>query len=274
MAVADKNVARGTGTTSKKVGEVSIVGVEKIYHAKNGTSFVPALSGVNLTIEPGEFVAIVGTSGCGKSTLLRILAGFEDATAGQVSVSGNSVAKPGSDRGVVFQDYALFPWLTVHENIAFGPRERGLSRKKSLSEAQAFMELVGLEAFSDKYPNQLSGGMKQRVAIARVLANRPDVLLMDEPFGALDALTRSTMQNELARIHKETGTTVVFVTHSIEEAIYLSNRVVVMFGGAARGIPGKVVDIVPVNLDDRDSTSPQFNLLEKRISSVVLGEGS
>src|SRR5579871_5805669 len=193
-----------------------------------GSQRVLALSHADLTVPRGEFVCLVGASGCGKTTLLRIIAGFETATSGEVRVGKNLVTGPGPDRGMVFQDYALFPWLTVRENVAFGPRERGVQKEEARERVDEFIHMVGLEAFADRYPHQLSGGMKQRVAIARVLANDSQFLLMDEPFGALDALTRERLQEELLEIWTKTQVTVIFVTHSVEEAIYLSTRVVVM----------------------------------------------
>ena len=231
-----------------------------------------AMSDVNVHVRSGEFIAIVGASGCGKSTLLRIVAGFEKATAGSVTVGDKAVTGPGSDRGVVFQDYGLFPWLTVRENVMYGPRQKRISRKEAGEIADRFIDAVGLGRFAAHYPGQLSGGMQQRVAIARVLAIDPSVLLMDEPFGALDALTRSELQTELRRIHLETKTTVLFVTHSIEEAVYLADRVVVMTGGASHGVPGHIQKIVPVDLVDRDVTGPEFNALKREISDLVHAE--
>jgi ABC-type nitrate/sulfonate/bicarbonate transport system ATPase subunit len=235
---------------------------------------VQAVSDVSIHISSGEFVAIVGASGCGKSTVLRILAGFESATEGSLAVGGKPVTAPGHDRGVVFQDYGLFPWLTVRENIAYGPRRRRLPRSRVAELADTFTSTVGLDRFAGRYPGELSGGMQQRVAIARVLANEPKVLLMDEPFGALDALTRSDLQAELKRIHVETRTTVVFVTHSIEEAVFLADRVVVMTGGASHGVPGHISRIVDIDLpDQRDITSPAFNEYKREISDLVHGVG-
>ena len=235
---------------------------------------VQAVADVDIDIAAGEFIAVVGASGCGKSTVLRILAGFEPATSGSVTVGGRPVTAPGPDRGVVFQDYGLFPWLTVRENIAYGPKRRRLPRARVRELADRFTETVGLSRFADRYPGELSGGMQQRVAIARVLANEPRVLLMDEPFGALDALTRSDLQAELKRIHLETRTTVVFVTHSIEEAVFLADRVVVMTGGASHGVPGHIARIVPIDLPEpRDVTTPAFNAYKREISDLVHGAG-
>ncbi|MWB98794.1 ABC transporter ATP-binding protein [Agromyces seonyuensis] len=249
--------------------EVRFADLAKRYESPDGDE-VLALADVDLSIASGEFVAVVGASGCGKSTLLRILAGFEEASEGEVSVGGVPVRGPGPDRGVVFQDYGLFPWLTVAENVGYGPRRRGAKRADARALATRFLETVGLTRFADRYPGQLSGGMQQRVAIARVLANDPSVLLMDEPFGALDALTRSELQVELRRIHRETQTTVLFVTHSIEEAVFLADRVVVMTGGAAHGVPGHISRVVPVDLAGaRDVTSAEFNEIKREIADLV-----
>src|SRR5579863_1721291 len=177
---------------------LEVAGVTKHFSVKG--DIVEALSPIDLVIGRGEFICLIGASGCGKSTLLRIIAGFDTASSGSVSVNGKRVTDPGADRGMVFQDYALFPWMTVRENIAFGPKQRGKGRTELREIADHFAAMVGLSSFADRYPHQLSGGMKQRVAIARVLANEAEILLMDEPFGALDALTRSKLQEELLDI--------------------------------------------------------------------------
>ncbi len=258
-----------TGSTAPAIpADVVVRGLGKIYPTRTGD--VVAMDGVDLEIPAGELVCVVGASGCGKSTMLRILAGFEEASHGEVSVAGVPVTGPGPERGVVFQDYGLFPWLTVKENIAYGPKQAGLPKAEVAERVARFLEAVGLTRFADKFPGELSGGMQQRVAIARVLANEPSLLLMDEPFGALDALTRSSLQAELSRIHRSTGTTVMFVTHSIEEAVFLADRVVVMAGGASHGVPGHIREIVPIELGtDRDVTSAEFNALKRRISALV-----
>lgn len=249
-------------------GEIQVQDVTKRYGDDPTTT--AALEGVNLSVQPGEFIALVGASGCGKSTLLRMIAGFEIPTGGRIEISGSPANGPGPDRGVVFQDYGLFPWLTASENVAFGPRRRGRNKSEARSIAQKMLERVGLARFSDRYPAELSGGMQQRVAIARVLANEPQVLLMDEPFGALDALTRSEMQVQLRSIHRDAAATIVFVTHSIEEAVFLADRVIVMVGGASHGLPGRIEKIVTIDLpSDRDVNSPEFNDLERRISDLV-----
>jgi nitrate ABC transporter ATP-binding subunit len=237
-----------------------IDGLHKVYQASNGP--VEALRAIDLTINKGDFVCLLGASGCGKSTLLRIIAGFEKASGGSVAVYGFEVDRPGPDRGMVFQDYALFPWLTVRENIAFGPAQRRLASREVAAITERFMGMVGLAAFADRYPHQLSGGMKQRVAIARVLANDTDILLMDEPFGALDALTRSKLQEELIDIWKATGLTVIFVTHSVEEAVLLADQVVVMTAG-----PGRIDCQVAIDLPrPRDVSSPEFNTLRRDVT--------
>ena len=195
---------------------------------------IRALDCVDLEIAEGEFVALLGPSGCGKSTLLNILAGFEDNSEGTALIDGSSIGRPGPDRGVVFQEAALFPWLTVWENVVFGPKMQGVARAEYEERARELLEIVGLQDFAKAYPSQLSGGMRQRVGIARVLVMRPRALLMDEPFGALDAQTRLAMQELLLRVWEKLNTTVVFVTHDIDEAILLADRVCVMTARPAR----------------------------------------
>ena len=239
---------------------LTVRGVTKRFSV--GDDEVEALAPVDIAIPRGEFVCMIGASGCGKSTLLRIIAGFEEPTTGSVAIDGRPVTGPGSDRGMVFQDYALFPWMTVRQNISFGPRQRHLAREEIAKTTDEFVRMVGLERFADRYPNQLSGGMKQRVAIARVLANNANILLMDEPFGALDALTREQLQNELLQIWKRTGVTTIFVTHSVEEAVLLADRVLVMSAG-----PGRIDSDVRVELPrPRDVSSPEFNALRRDIA--------
>ncbi|MDP9036107.1 MAG: ABC transporter ATP-binding protein [Myxococcota bacterium] len=250
---------------------VLLKGVGKKYPGPGGV-LVEALRHIDLAMVPGEFVCLIGASGCGKSTLLRIIGGFERATSGEVTVGGRPVRRPGPDRGFVFQDYGLFPWLTVHDNIAYGPTQRHMSREQVTATTARFLSLVGLERFAGQYPHQLSGGMQQRVGIARVLANDPAVLLMDEPFGALDSLTRQTMQDELRRIWQELRPVVVLVTHSVEEAVYLADRVVVIKGGASHGTPGAIARTLSIPLDHpRDVTGPEFNALKRELLSVIHG---
>jgi len=239
---------------------LTIRGVTKRFAVGDGE--VEALAPVDLTIPQGEFVCMIGASGCGKSTLLRIIAGFEEPTTGDVAIYGNAIAGPGSDRGMVFQDYALFPWMTVRENISFGPRQRQLPREEIERTTDEFIKMVGLERFADRYPNQLSGGMKQRVAIARVLANNANILLMDEPFGALDALTREQLQHELLQIWARTGVTAIFVTHSVEEAVLLADRVLVMSAG-----PGRIDSDFRIDLArPREVSSPEFNAMRRDVA--------
>ena len=227
-----------------------------------GDGEIEALARIDLAIPPGQFVCLIGASGCGKSTLLRIIAGFEEPTTGEVSVAGKPITGPGSDRGMVFQDYALFPWMTVRQNIGFGPRQRQLPRKEVEDIADEFVKLVGLERAANRYPSQLSGGMKQRVAIARVLANNANILLMDEPFGALDALTREQLQRELLQIWTRTRVTIVFVTHSVEEAALLADRVLVMSAG-----PGRIESDIRIDLPrPRDVSSPEFNAVRRELA--------
>jgi nitrate ABC transporter ATP-binding subunit len=239
---------------------LAIRGVTKRFAV--GDEEIEALARVDLTIREGEFVCMIGASGCGKSTLLRIIAGFEEPSTGHVEVNGKPIAGPGSDRGMVFQDYALFPWMTVRQNIGFGPRQRSLARGEVDEIAREFVRLVGLERFADRYPSQLSGGMKQRVAIARVLANEANILLMDEPFGALDALTREQLQHELLQIWARTRVTIMFVTHSVEEAVLLADRVLVMSAG-----PGRIENDIAIDLPrPRDVSSPEFNAVRRDVA--------
>jgi ABC-type nitrate/sulfonate/bicarbonate transport system ATPase subunit len=239
---------------------LTVRGVTKRFAVGDGE--VEALAPVDLTIPQGEFVCLIGASGCGKSTLLRIIAGFEEPSTGEASIDGKAITGPGSDRGMVFQDYALFPWMTVRENISFGPRQRHLPREEIDNTTDEFVRMVGLARFADRYPSQLSGGMKQRVAIARVLANNANILLMDEPFGALDALTREQLQHELLQIWTRTGVTTIFVTHSVEEAVLLADRVLVMSAG-----PGRIDSDFRIELTrPRDVSSPEFNALRRDIA--------
>ena len=225
----------------KGKGQIDVDGVSISFGS--GAEAHLAVQTTSLTIEAGEFVCILGPSGCGKSTLLNAIAGYVTPTTGEVRVDGQKVEKPGPDRGMVFQQYSLLPWKTVHDNVAFGPKMAGLGRVESSSTANTFLELVGLKKFGNRYPAELSGGMQQRVGIARALANYPSVLLMDEPFGALDAQTRLMMQESLLEIWRKFGTTVVFVTHDVDEAVFLADRVLIM--GAA---PGKIMEEVKIDL--------------------------
>jgi NitT/TauT family transport system ATP-binding protein len=246
------------------MARIDVEGLTKTFRAIKGET-VEAIRDVSVAVGDNEFVSIVGPSGCGKSTLLYIIAGFVAPTAGSVRVDGLPVRGPGPDRGIVFQEYALFPWRTVQDNIRYGLEEKGVPRDEVARTVQKYVRLMGLEGFQGKYPRELSGGMKQRVALARTLAYEPDVLLMDEPFGALDAQTRELLQDELLAVWREKKKTVLFVTHSVEEAVYLSERVVVM---TAR--PGRVKSVVGVDLDrsrHREDvvTSAEFGRLRNRV---------
>ena len=237
--------------------------VSKTYRANGRTT--EALREANLTVSRGEFVCLLGASGCGKSTLLRVAAGFETPSSGQALMWGKPIPGPGPSRGMVFQDYGLFPWLTVRDNIGFGPKSRGRPAAEVRETAERYIALVGLQAFADAYPHQLSGGMKQRVAIARVLANEAEVVLMDEPFGALDAMTRERLQDELLDLWSRTGLTILFVTHAIEEAIFLADRIVMMSPG-----PGRIETVHEVDLPRRrDVSSPAFNDLRRMLAAQL-----
>jgi NitT/TauT family transport system ATP-binding protein len=234
------------------------------YYGEDETRAVHALDSVSLAVEAGEFVSLLGPSGCGKSTLLYVIAGFEPASSGEVRVDGRVVTGPGADRGVVFQDYALFPWKTVLQNITFGLETRGLGREQCRAIAREHIAFVGLSGFEDKYPYELSGGMRQRCALARCIANNPEVLLMDEPLAAIDALTRQSLQEEILRITSARGgqgrKTVVYVTHSIEEAVFLSDRIVLMTSR-----PGRILKVLEVPLrrerDDATRLRPEYQSL-------------
>ena len=224
------------------------------------------LRDINLTVAEREFICILGHSGCGKSTLLNLIAGYIPPDSGEIIVDGKPVTGPSRSRGMVFQDHALFPWLTVLNNIAFGPRVQKVPRQQAKSIAREYLKLVGLEAYESHYPSQLSGGMKQRVGIARALAGQPDILLMDEPFGALDVLTRESMQAELRRICEKLKPTVLFVTHSISEAVYLADRVVIMKHGI-------IADVFEVNMPHpRSPHSPPFGEAMARIERVLMDD--
>jgi NitT/TauT family transport system ATP-binding protein len=232
-----------------------------------------ALDDVSLSVADNEFVTIVGPSGCGKTTLMNILAGLETATRGRALVDGTPITGPGPDRGVIFQQYALFGWLTVRKNVEFGLRTAGVTRAERRARAQHFIDLVGLHDFADALPKTLSGGMKQRCAIARAYAVDPSILLMDEPFGAVDAQTRIRLQEQLLQTWSQEKRTVVFITHDVDEAVILANRVVVM---AAR--PGRIVDVIDVDLpyprNESVRLSPAFTTLRNRVWSAVYHQES
>ncbi len=250
---------------------IVVSSLEKTY-ATRGRTQVHALAGISVEIGAGEFITIVGQSGCGKTTLLKILAGLLQRSAGSVTLRGRPVDEPSRDIGIVFQDPVLLPWRTVFDNVMLPVEVLGLEGKASANRARELLGLVGLAGFEDKYPHELSGGMRQRVAIARALVHDPSLLLMDEPFGALDAMTREFMNLELLRIWKESGKTIVFITHSIPEAAFLADRVIVM---SAR--PGRNKEIVEVKLPrprDLDMmASDEFGVYTRRIRHLFDAKG-
>ncbi|WP_316203679.1 ABC transporter ATP-binding protein [Bradyrhizobium sp. SZCCHNS3051] len=247
---------------------IEISGVSKIFTDKKRNADVTALADINLSIARNELVCLLGPSGCGKSTLLNMIAGFEKPSAGNITVDGRPVTAPGADRGVVFQHANLMPWLPVWENVAFHLLLGGGQKAERRAKAQVYIDMVGLTGFENHYPSELSGGMNQRVGIARALLMNPQVILMDEPFGALDEQTRMDMQTELVRIWQQHQGTIVFVTHGIDEALTLGTHVAVM---SAR--PGRIVEIIPIDLPrPRDITSPQFNALKRHILALLRGE--
>ena len=247
--------------------KLAVRGVSRIFRGPKGAA-IPALSATDLDVAANDFITILGPSGCGKSTLLRIVAGLDEPSAGRVELNGRPIAGPGPDRGMVFQSYTLFPWLTVAENIAFGLRERRVPAAQQTEIVRTYVNRMGLAGFADHLPRQLSGGMQQRTAIARALANDPDVLLMDEPFGALDNQTRSLMQELLLEVWERDRKTVLFVTHDIEEAIFMASRVLVM---TAR--PGRIKADIPVDLPHPRrytvKTTPEFNALKARLTEEI-----
>jgi len=247
---------------------IDISGVSKTFRDRKRNADVTALDNIDLTVAKNEFLCLLGPSGCGKSTLLDIIAGFAKPTAGTVAVDGVPVTAPGADRGVVFQQANLMPWLPVWENVAFHMLLRGGQKGERRATAQRYIDLVGLTGFENHYPSELSGGMNQRVGIARALLMNPQVILMDEPFGALDEQTRMDMQNELVQIWQNHQGTIVFVTHGIDEALMLGTKVAVM---SAR--PGRIREVIDVDLPrPRDITSPQFNALKRHVLGLLRTE--
>lgn len=252
---------------------VTISGVSHWYGSS--TESVHALHDINLTIEPGEFVCVVGASGCGKTTLLQLVAGFNHPTEGTVAIGGQPVTDPDPARGVVFQRPTLYPWLTVRKNVSFGPRMQGEAKASYAPRVQELLDLVGIADFAERPPYELSGGMQQRAAIARALVNDPEIILMDEPFGALDALTRERLQEELLAIWRDTKKTIFFITHSVEEAVYLGTRVVVM---SPR--PGRIVADRDVRLPGLRGlggpevrAAPEFSQLREEIALKIYQAG-
>ncbi|MFJ7070572.1 ABC transporter ATP-binding protein [Streptomyces sp. NPDC101115] len=263
--------------TAAHTAKIVFDGVRKEFPVKGkdgARSVVTALDGVDLTVGAGEFLAVVGPSGCGKSSLLDLLGGLSRPTSGRILLDGSPVTGPGLDRGIVFQQYALLPWRTAQGNVEFGLEAVGVPRRERAARAREFLDLVGLTGFEGRHPHELSGGMRQRVAIARSLAYDPAVLLMDEPFAALDAQTRESLQDELLRIWRATGKTVVFITHGIDEAVHLGQRVAVMTSR-----PGRIKEVVPVDLPapadgDDPRSSPEFARYRHHVWSLLRDEVS
>lgn len=252
--------------------KLKVSNLQKIFPAANKKEKdLIALKDINLEVKESEFVVMVGPSGCGKSTLINIIGGLEEATEGEVLIEGKPVTAPGADRGMVFQGYSLFPWLTVQKNVEFGLKMKKVPKAQREKTAREYIQLVGLSGFENALPKQLSGGMKQRVAIARTLANSPEILLMDEPFGALDAQTRMVMQELLARVSRETKNTILFITHDIDEAILLADRIYVM---SRR--PGTVREVLEVNMNEERShemlVTPEFLQMKRKIMDMLWQE--
>jgi ABC-type nitrate/sulfonate/bicarbonate transport system ATPase subunit len=259
-------IRKNNSLAGSEAASITVENVVKRFDSLDGgiTPGALALDDVSLQIEPGELVSIVGPSGCGKSTLLRMIAGLTKPTSGEVLVGSQKIHGASAERGLVFQDPSLFPWLTVRRNIEAGLVARGVLKEKK-AEVDEFMRLVGLESFARSFPHHLSGGMAQRVSLARALINHPRVLLLDEPLGALDAFTRMRMQDEVLRLWQARGTTMLFVTHDIDEAIYMSSRIVIMTQR-----PGKIEEIITVNLDrPRDRSSNDFLQLRGDILEIM-----
>ena len=245
---------------------ITIRNLNKTYVTDDSSTV--AIEDFSIDIDKGELISIVGPSGCGKTTLLRMIAGLLDPTSGSITINGKECKGPGPDRGMVFQDYALFPWRAVRTNVEFGMEVNGMSKEDRRKRADKLLDVVGLEKFADARVHELSGGMKQRVAIARALATHPDVILMDEPFGALDAQTRNLMQEELVRVIQKTNQTVIFITHSVDEAVYLSDRIVVLTKR-----PAQIKEIVDIPWErPRDRASPEFTALRKKILEELRSE--
>ena len=246
--------------------EIVIANASKVFGSGSGA--VAALQDISATVPEGQFLCLLGPSGCGKSTLLNAVAGFTPLTEGAITLGGTPIVEPGPERGMVFQEYALFPWMNVEDNVRFGLDIKGVDRSEAAVTVDRIVAKLGLSDFRRRYPKDLSGGMRQRVAIARILALDPPVMLMDEPFGALDALTRRTLQDELLRIWAESRKTIVFVTHSIEEAIYLADRILVMTYR-----PGRIKrDLVVEIPRPRDTASGAFNALKRELAALVMEE--
>lgn len=230
-----------------------------------GQEPIQALSGITLTVNDKEFLSILGPSGCGKTTLLRIIGGLDTASSGSITLNGASITRQSSRMAMIFQEYSLYPWRTVLENVTFGLEIQNMEKRPARDLGMEYLHLVGLAEFAERYPYELSGGMRQRVAVARAMAIDPEILLMDEPFGALDAQTRNLLQKELLDIWHKTKKTIIFVTHSVDEAVYLADRLVVLTSR-----PGRVCEIIPIDLDrPRDRTSADFALVRRKVLDLI-----
>jgi len=246
------------------MGDLVIKNLTRSFIRDDG-SVLYAIEGVDLSIHQKEFICVLGPSGCGKTTLLRMIAGLDLATTGDILLEGEQIQGPNPKVGIVFQEYSLFPWRNVIDNVAFGLEMQGIGREERYRRAQPYLDLVGLSQFSRSYPSELSGGMRQRVAVARALAIEPEILLMDEPFGALDAQTRNLLQKELLEIWQKTKKTIIFVTHSVDEAVFLADRLVVLTPR-----PGSVCEIIPIDLDrPRNRTSVEFAQLRRKVLDLI-----
>lgn len=262
-------MARNSSVLAEEKIKVKVKNVTRVFETSR--SKVVALNGVNLSMKENEFICVVGPSGCGKSTLLNILAGLDKQTSGEVMVDGKKIHGPSSDRGIIFQQYALFPWLTVQKNVEFGLRNKKLPNDEIEATADKYIKMVGLDDFRESYPKELSGGMKQRVAIARAYAMNPQLLLMDEPFGALDAQTRAQLQADLLKTWEEENKTCFFITHDVEEAVLLAQRVVIM--SARPGRIKRIVDIdIPHPRTQETRLTKRFNELKNEIWAEVYNE--
>ena len=258
--------------SAKKTAKIVATNINRVYNIKNKidgtTTEFQAIKQLDLTVNKGEFLAIVGPSGCGKSTFLDMIAGLAKPSSGEIFIDGKLITGPALDRGIVLQGYALFPWRTIRKNVEFGLEVKKVPKKDRAAISQKFLDLVGLQTFEDRYPHELSGGMKQRVAIARALAYDPEVLLMDEPFAAVDAQTRESLQEELLRIWEKTQKTIIFVTHGIDEAVFLADRVAVMSTN-----PGSIKEIIEINLprprNDAIRSSAEFGWYRHKIWELL-----
>ncbi len=246
------------------MGQVKISNLSRVFTRDDGTE-ITALNDISLTIEEDEFVSVVGPSGCGKTTLLRIIAGLDKADSGNILLENTEITGPNPMVGIVFQEYSLFPWRNVLKNVEFGLEMKKIPKAERTSIARQYIELVGLSKFEKSYPYELSGGMKQRVAIARALANDPELILMDEPFGALDAQTRNKLQVEVLQIWEKKKKTIVFVTHSVDEAVFLSDRIIIL-----NARPGRIKTIISVKIPrPRERTAPEFAELRKQVLDLI-----